>query len=307
MVSHFFFFFFFFLMIRRPPRSTLFPYTTLFRSDAGEQENRRDGELDRVRDGVDSGVGLHASRRLGSRVAREPQFEVPPYVRPLRGQDAVHHYVPHRAVTPQAVVPYHAVLLRPQCCDGPLRTKVEVVRPQAHDLAPERLERVPEQQQLAGRVDVRPLPALRLPGVPDLHTIDHHYDVVIARRTDDGAARQVAHGPGEHVTVALPLERVGHVGTHALRRRDGDEPQLPQAAIGRRSRERVVVLFSQRLETDAAPLEHDGLHVDHGFASWMSGPRPGRDQRSTDETELETFGHSPAPRARTSRICRTRK
>src|SRR2546422_10163761 len=29
------FFFFFFLMIRRPPRSTLFPYTTLFRSRAG--------------------------------------------------------------------------------------------------------------------------------------------------------------------------------------------------------------------------------------------------------------------------------
>src|SRR2546430_12477349 len=30
------FFFFFFLMIRRPPRSTLFPYTTLFRSDGLE-------------------------------------------------------------------------------------------------------------------------------------------------------------------------------------------------------------------------------------------------------------------------------
>src|SRR6266498_5093354 len=29
-----FFLFFFFLMIRRPPRSTLFPYTTLFRSTA---------------------------------------------------------------------------------------------------------------------------------------------------------------------------------------------------------------------------------------------------------------------------------
>src|SRR2546422_10636704 len=28
-------FFFFFLMIRRPPRSTLFPYTTLFRSNCG--------------------------------------------------------------------------------------------------------------------------------------------------------------------------------------------------------------------------------------------------------------------------------
>src|SRR6266542_5630094 len=31
----FFVFFFFFLMIRRPPRSTLFPYTTLFRSRSG--------------------------------------------------------------------------------------------------------------------------------------------------------------------------------------------------------------------------------------------------------------------------------
>src|SRR2546429_3705058 len=30
-----FFLFFFFLMIRRPPRSTLFPYTTLFRSSSG--------------------------------------------------------------------------------------------------------------------------------------------------------------------------------------------------------------------------------------------------------------------------------
>src|SRR3712207_8416901 len=36
--------FFFFLMIRRPPRSTLFPYTTLFRSrgrDAGDGARRR--------------------------------------------------------------------------------------------------------------------------------------------------------------------------------------------------------------------------------------------------------------------------
>src|SRR5438105_14660080 len=30
------FLYFFFLMIRRPPRSTLFPYTTLFRSQATE-------------------------------------------------------------------------------------------------------------------------------------------------------------------------------------------------------------------------------------------------------------------------------
>src|SRR2546429_1240127 len=35
-VLHYYFLLsFFFLMIRRPPRSTLFPYTTLFRSDIG--------------------------------------------------------------------------------------------------------------------------------------------------------------------------------------------------------------------------------------------------------------------------------
>src|SRR6266487_3595873 len=39
----FYFSFFFFLMIRRPPRSTLFPYTTLFRS-----ERRRHGQLRRL-------------------------------------------------------------------------------------------------------------------------------------------------------------------------------------------------------------------------------------------------------------------
>src|SRR3990167_9732295 len=32
---------FFFLMIRRPPRSTLFPYTTLFRSPAGRRTGDR--------------------------------------------------------------------------------------------------------------------------------------------------------------------------------------------------------------------------------------------------------------------------
>src|SRR5256885_10365126 len=32
--------FFFFLMIRRPPRSTLFPYTTLFRSAEREAQGR---------------------------------------------------------------------------------------------------------------------------------------------------------------------------------------------------------------------------------------------------------------------------
>src|SRR5437899_6520803 len=41
LILHFFifFFYFFFLMIRRPPRSTLFPYTTLFRSYSSDSAN----------------------------------------------------------------------------------------------------------------------------------------------------------------------------------------------------------------------------------------------------------------------------
>src|SRR6266481_5326443 len=49
------FLFFFFLMIRRPPRSTLFPYTTLFRSRLG--------------------VGTHALRRLGAFAAILPGLD----------------------------------------------------------------------------------------------------------------------------------------------------------------------------------------------------------------------------------------
>src|SRR5438876_3688265 len=44
-------FFFFFLMIRPPPRSTLFPYTTLFRSESRGppgQSGRSRGPLHRV-------------------------------------------------------------------------------------------------------------------------------------------------------------------------------------------------------------------------------------------------------------------
>src|SRR5688572_31088003 len=51
---HFNFFFFFFLMIRRPPRSTLFPYTTLFRSHriAPEEEDSEKEEPQTVKPGA---------------------------------------------------------------------------------------------------------------------------------------------------------------------------------------------------------------------------------------------------------------
>src|SRR3712207_8228699 len=53
----------FFLMIRRPPRSTLFPYTTLFRSDALVLEDQLV-----ERDHVAALGGLESARLGGARV-----------------------------------------------------------------------------------------------------------------------------------------------------------------------------------------------------------------------------------------------
>src|SRR2546426_6984450 len=53
-----FFFVFFFLMIRRPPRSTLFPYTTLFRSRRLPGPRRVEGRAavtGRIGHGADNG------------------------------------------------------------------------------------------------------------------------------------------------------------------------------------------------------------------------------------------------------------
>src|SRR5690242_21054040 len=72
-----FIFFLFFLMIRRPPRSTLFPYTTLFRS----RRRRRRGS-GRVRSrsargcepgGRGSGRGRRGTRAPGARASRRSE------------------------------------------------------------------------------------------------------------------------------------------------------------------------------------------------------------------------------------------
>src|SRR2546426_12164610 len=53
--------FFFFLMIRRPPRSTLFPYTTLFRSAEDGRAGHAREAFPRAR-GVRSGHAAHLVR-----------------------------------------------------------------------------------------------------------------------------------------------------------------------------------------------------------------------------------------------------
>src|SRR2546425_2541182 len=78
---------FFFLMIRRPPRSTLFPYTTLFRSGLGlRREDPRAGRRHQL---VQAFPDLHAEHsRSGVRQPHGPRAVAAPEERLLLGDDA---------------------------------------------------------------------------------------------------------------------------------------------------------------------------------------------------------------------------
>src|SRR3712207_7114356 len=60
----------FFLMIRRPPRSTLFPYTTLFRSRYAARPvgSPRSGSEEETRGGLEDGSAGRHARHQGRRV-----------------------------------------------------------------------------------------------------------------------------------------------------------------------------------------------------------------------------------------------
>src|ERR1700748_3109490 len=120
---------------------------------------------------------------------RQSHLEMTPHVRPLTGEDAVHHRIAHGAVLSGGVVTDDAISLRAETFYRSLRPEIEIVRAQTHDLAAERFERMPEQQEFARGVDVRALTALRIPRVANLDAIERGDDVVIARGADNPAAR----------------------------------------------------------------------------------------------------------------------
>src|SRR3712207_8786314 len=64
-------------MIRRPPRSTLFPYTTLFRSQAGRRASRgRPRLIPDSPDGQEAAVAAHA--RLAAPIRRTVEASTSP-------------------------------------------------------------------------------------------------------------------------------------------------------------------------------------------------------------------------------------
>src|SRR3712207_8117234 len=85
-------------MIRRPPRSTLFPYTTLFRSDDAEQQRQGGGRPDGREEGMPRASRTGRSRGCGG----ERHGGVPPSPRGggrgLRGgpppSEGNHHELP---------------------------------------------------------------------------------------------------------------------------------------------------------------------------------------------------------------------
>src|SRR6266540_5104341 len=89
-----FVFFFFFLMIRRPPRSTLFPYTTLFRS---AQDVLRDAPVDPPQE-PDADVArvqvvAAPAQQHAVVVQQEPDLAGRPA--PVLGGEGVHRQPPH--------------------------------------------------------------------------------------------------------------------------------------------------------------------------------------------------------------------
>src|SRR5260221_10026556 len=81
---------FFFLMIRRPPRSTLFPYTTLFRSRNGQCGEEQVRSAGRQREPVIAGEGVGEIDRRGE--GRRRDTRVDPNDRGLNSSHTVVSY-----------------------------------------------------------------------------------------------------------------------------------------------------------------------------------------------------------------------
>src|SRR3712207_7799511 len=98
-------------MIRRPPRSTLFPYTTLFRSHQGVDEPHRVALADRLVDeDVLGGVEDRKSTRLNSSHAN-----ISYAVFCLKKKKSFQSWVAHYFSLTHRYVPFTPLFLIPSC------------------------------------------------------------------------------------------------------------------------------------------------------------------------------------------------
>src|SRR3989441_3183988 len=181
-----FFLFFFFLMIRRPPRSTLFPYTTLFRSFRSQVHRRIVGnagtrvygrrDMDELaRPGYQvlspaTKIKL-ATLPIGELMVRHPHFPQPIFVRfprpaPLRGRDGVERFPPAADLPFEDAVVRQLVRLDRRIRPNQVKDLIAERRPEdvRRALAAVRRERPQDvlayfRKALGGRVAAAPAPA----------------------------------------------------------------------------------------------------------------------------------------------------
>ena len=130
-------------------------------------------------------------------------------------------------------------------------------------LAPERLERVLQQQELRLRVDGRPLPRRGDPRETDLQPAMLAHDRVIARRADDFAVARSSMTNGSAVPAACAASADSMLLPHLVGRLDADRGVAPQPGIEADAGQRRMMREVHRHEPNVPPHEGDWLNV-HG-------------------------------------------
>src|SRR5262245_51708493 len=184
-------------------------------------------------------------------------FEVRLHGRPLRRNDAVHARVAQRAIWRALMASQNAVELRAEPFDRAAALMVEEVRPEFDGDAVEALECMPEQHQLALRVDRCALHALAIPGRTDLDAFVAGVDVHVRRHAARLARRVVDHREWQHRAGTLQRETPFDLGTYLLRAWHERVPEVPELPVRYRFGELGLVRAVERNELRMAPAERD--------------------------------------------------
>src|SRR3954447_1843407 len=190
---------------------------------------------------------------------RQPLLQPRLHLRPLLVQDAVEHRVADGAVRADLVFAEHPFAPGAELLDGPLALQVVAIGRELDPQGAQVLEGVPQQQELALRIDAGPLEGLGDPGAADLQPAVLGTDVEIARGPQRLARPPVEDDEEQGV-------RLGEAEADPVR--EGFEARVAQRVQGvleelepgpgphpRR------VLQGQRLQADRGAFEDHGLDV----------------------------------------------